>query len=182
TPYPTVSLSASDPLVRYLAENRATIVLDELQRLRETAALEQVIVRMRTLKLAVVVGIFARDHLSGVMFLGPRSSGHIYGTTEQNALEVLCGQLAVAIDNAELFTEAQNAKIYNETLLDNLTSGVIAAGADERITVFNNEAGLITGLNSEEMLDRSLDNLPNQLGAPLRDTLRTGESQESGEI
>src|SRR5206468_2134435 len=63
------------------------------------------------------MGIFARDQLAGVLLLGPRRSGRIYGAVEQSALQVLCGQLAVAIENAELFTEVQNAKIYNETLL-----------------------------------------------------------------
>jgi PAS domain S-box-containing protein len=180
--YPTVSLSENDPLVQYLKENHSPIVLDNLERLRETAAIEQVIVRMRTLKLAAVMGIFARDHLSGVMFLGPRSSGRIYGTTEQNALEVLCGQLAIAIDNAELFTEAQNAKIYNETLLDNLTAGVIAAGADERITVFNNEVERITGLESRKVLDRSIDFLPDAVRVALRETLQTQVGQVNRDI
>src|SRR5436853_445556 len=83
---------------------------------------------------------------------------------------------------AELFTEVQNAKIYNETLLENLTSGVIAAGTDDRVTVFNNEAGQITGLNSQEMLDCSLSALPLELAEPLITTLRTGESQENREI
>ena len=81
------------------------------------------------------------------MLLGPRLSGRIYGSVEQNALQVLCGQLAIAIDNAQLFTEVQNAKIYNEILLQNLTTGVIAASADGVITVFNNEAEQITGLD-----------------------------------
>jgi PAS domain S-box-containing protein len=181
-PYPTVSLSDNDPLVRYLKQHHVPIVLDELQRLRETAELEQVMIRMRTLKLAVVMGIFAREVLSGIMFLGPRSSGRIYGTTEQNALEVLCGQLAIAIDNAELFTEAQNAKIYNETLLENLTAGVIAAGADERITVFNNEVERITGLDSRKVLDRSIDFLPDALRCALRETLQTRQANVNREI
>jgi len=34
------------------------------------------------------------------------------------------------------------------------TTGVIAAGIDERITVFNNEAGQITELNSRDILDQ----------------------------
>jgi signal transduction histidine kinase len=67
-------------------------------------------------------------------------------------------------------------------LLENLTSGVIAAGTDESITVFNNEAGEITGLNSQEMLDASLGALPLELAEPLITTLRTGESQENREI
>src|SRR3984893_5775936 len=177
-----IDLPKDHPLVSYLCTSGQPIVLDELHRIRPTPELHRVVSQMRHLNVSVVMGIFARDQLEGVMLLGPRLSGRIYGSAEQNALQVLCGQLAVAIENAELFTEVQNAKIYNETLLENLTSGVIAAGIDERITVFNNEAGLITGLNSEAMPDRSLDNLPSQLGAPLRDTLRTGESQESGEI
>src|SRR3954454_20637144 len=137
---------------------------------------------MRQLTVAVATGILARDHLSGVMFLGPRSSGRMYGTTEQNALEVLCGQLAIAIDNAELFTEAQNAKIYNETLLENLTAGVIAAGADERITVFNNEVERLTGLDSRKVLDRSVDFLPDALRVALRETLQSRQGQVNREI
>src|SRR4029077_8779061 len=158
------------------------IVLDELHRARSTPQLQRLMRQLDSLQIALAMGIFARDHLAGVLLLGVRKSGKIYGGVEQGALQVLCGQLAGAIENAELCTEVQNAKIYNETLLENLTSGVIAAGTDGRITVFNNEAGLITGLNSEAMPDRSLDNLPNQLGAPLRETLRTGESQENAEI
>src|SRR5437667_12125117 len=119
--------------------------------------------QLDSLEIALAMGIFARDHLAGLLLLGGRKSGRIYGATEQNALQVLCGQLAVAIENAELFTEVQNAKIYNETLLENLTSGVIEVGMDERINVFNNEAGQITQLNSQEMLDRSLDELPDSL-------------------
>jgi two-component system sensor histidine kinase AtoS len=134
------------------------------------------------LQIALAMGIFSRDHLAGVLLLGARKSGRIYGATEQGALQVLCGQLAVAIENAELFTEVQNAKIYNETLLENLTSGVIAAGTDDRITVFNNEAGQITGLNPQELLDGSLSALPPELAEPLIATLRTGERQQDREI
>jgi PAS domain S-box-containing protein len=177
-----LELTSDQATIVELGSNREPIVMDELHRARPTPQLQRVMRQLDSLQIALAMGIFARDQLAGVLLLGPRRSGRIYGGVEQSALQVLCGQLAVAIENAELFTEVQNAKIYNETLLENLTSGVIAAGTDERITVFNNEAGLITGLNSEEMLDRSLDNLPNQLGAPLRDTLSTGESQENGEI
>ena len=67
------------------------------------------------------------------MLLGPRLSGRIYGRIEQNALQILCEQLAVALENARLYTEAQNSKIYNEILLDSLVSGVIAANAQGRM-------------------------------------------------
>ena len=189
--YPAVSadpdgnelrLSRNDPMISYLETNQEVLVLDELHRIRKTAELEEAAEEMWRLKTAVALGIFSRQHLAGVMLLGPRLSGRIYGAVEQNALQVLCGQLAVAIDNAQLFTEVENARIYNETLLENLTTGVIAAGADERVTVFNNEAGQITGLNPREIIDHSLDRLPESLREILSETLRTGERQENGEV
>jgi PAS domain S-box-containing protein len=177
-----LELSRDQATIAELESNREPIVMDELHRARPTPQLQRVMRQLDSLQIALAMGIFARDHLAGVLLLGARKSGRIYGGTEQSALQVLCGQLAVAIENAELFTEVQNAKIYNETLLENLTSGVIAAGTDDRVTVFNNEAGQITGLNPQELLDCSLSALPLNLAEPLITTLRTGESQENREI
>jgi nitrogen-specific signal transduction histidine kinase len=177
-----VRLGRSDPTISHLDANQEALVLDELYRVSRTEELDQVANEMEKLKTAVALGIFSRQHLAGVMLLGPRLSGRIYGSVEQNALQVLCGQLAVAIDNAQLFTEVQNARIYNETLLENLTTGVIAAGADELVTVFNNEAGQITGLKPRDIIDHPLDRLPAGLRKILGETLRTGDGQENDEV
>jgi PAS domain S-box-containing protein len=182
TPASQIDLPKDHALLKYLQSSGQPIVLDELHRVRPTPESDRVSKHMQHLNLVVVMGIFAREQIEGVMLLGPRLSGRIYGSVEQDALQALCGQLAVAIENAELFTEVQNAKIYNETLLENLTTGVIAAGTDERITVFNNEAVQLTGLNSREIINHSLDNLPPPLRNALRTTLQTGESQENNEI
>ncbi len=121
-----LALTSDQATIVQLESNREPIVMDELHRARPTPQLRRVMRQLDSLQIALAMGIFARDQLAGVLLLGPRRSGRIYGAVEQSALQVLCGQLAVAIENAELFTEVQNAKIYNETLLENLTSGVIA--------------------------------------------------------
>jgi PAS domain S-box-containing protein len=177
-----LELTRDQATIVQLEASREPIALDELHRVRPTPQLQRVMRQLDSLQIALAMGIFSRDHLAGVLLLGARKSGRIYGAVEQGALQVLSGQLAVAIENAELFTEVQNAKIYNETLLQNLTSGVIASGTDGRITVFNNEAGQITGLDSGEMRKHSLDALPTDLAEPLITTLRTGESQQDREI
>jgi nitrogen-specific signal transduction histidine kinase len=177
---PALGFSKDDATIKYLETYPEPLVLDELHRIRQTPELEAVEKQMASLHVAVAMGIFARDHLAGVMLLGPRLSGRIYGSVEQNALQVLCGQLAIAIDNAQLFTEVQNAKIYNEILLQNLTTGVIAADADGRITVFNNEAEQITG--SKDLLDHPVEDLPAELGGLLRETLRSRERQGDREL
>ena len=177
-----LGLSNEDAIIKYLKGYQETLVLDELHRMRQTPELEAVEKRMASLQVAVAMGIFAREHLAGVMLLGPRLSRRIYGSVEQNALQVLCGQLAIAIDNAQLFTEVQNAKIYNEILLQNLTTGVIAADADGRITVFNNEAEQITGSQSKDLLERSIEDLPAPLCELVQETLQSKERPENREL
>jgi PAS domain S-box-containing protein len=175
-------LARGDAIIQYLETHQEILVLDELHRMRQTPELEAVEKQIASLQIAVAIGIFAREHLAGVMLLGPRLSRRIYGSVEQNALQVLCGQLAIAIDNAQLFTEVQNAKIYNEILLQNLTTGVIAAGADGRITVFNNEAKQITGSKSEDLLGRSIKDLPGSICELLQETLDSKERAENREL
>lgn len=177
-----VDLVEDNAIVRYLQARPEPLVLDELHRIRSTPELDAVMSQMHGLKLAVAMPIFARERLEGIMLLGPRLSGRIYGSMEQNALQLLCGQLAVAIENAQLFTEVQNAKIYNETLLQNLTTGVIAADVEGQITVFNKEAEQITELPWKNVVDRAIDDLPAALCEVLRATLRSGKLQENREI
>lgn len=177
-----VEFSREDVVPRYLEGQPEPLVLDELHRVRSTPELDAVMQVMHGLSLAVAMPIFSREHLVGIMLLGPRLSGRIYGGVEQSALQVLCGQLAVAIENAQLFTEVQNARIYNETLLQNLTTGVVAADIDGRITVFNKEAEQITGLPWRNLADRSIDDLPKPLCELLRDTIAAGALQEDREI
>ncbi len=176
------SFVASDgPLVHYLNTHREPLILDELHRIRPTPLIEQVRQRLEELSAAAALGIFAREQLVGIMLLGPRLSGRIYGSMEQDALQLLCGQLAVAIENAELFTEVQNAKIYNETLLRHLTTGVVAADTDGKVTVFNQEAEQITGL-ARISRGRMVDDLPSPLRTIIRTTLATSERQEDREV
>ncbi len=178
----TPQLGATDPVVRQVASNPEPLILEELHRVRQTPSVRLVIAQMKELNAAAILGIFSREGLAGIMLLGPRRSGRIYGSTEQSALQVLCGQLAVALENAQLFTEVQNAKIYNETLLHNLTTGVIAVGANEEVTLFNDEAAQLTGVTSEKVLERSIERLPAAICELLRETLRSGERIENREL
>jgi PAS domain S-box-containing protein len=176
-----ITLSEDGPVVQQLSKDQQPIVLDELYRLRTTPETEQLIRKLQLLEAAVVTGVFLRQQLVAIVVLGPRLSRRIYGSVEQNALQVLCGQLAVAVENARLFTEVQNAKIYNETLLQNLTTGVIAADTDGTITVFNKEAEQITGLKWRDLVDHRIDDLPEPLRHLLHEALESGEQQTNRE-
>jgi len=109
------------------------------------------------------------------MLLGPRLSGRVYGLPEQRALQIVGDQLATAVENATLYTQLQDGKIYNDILLDSLVSGVVATDSEQRVTVFNDEAERITGLHADAIIGKPKEDLPRALRRILDHTLTTGE-------
>lgn len=171
---PRLRLEKSDAVVENLERSSEPIVTDTIQRLRPTSALMDAGRRLAELRAAVAVGINSKGGLEGIMLLAPRLSGRIYGAMEQDTLQILSNQLAVALENAKLYTQVQDSKIYNEILLDNLVSGVVAADADGLITVFNREAQRITRLRAADVLNHPMNVLPAPLARALEITINRG--------
>jgi PAS domain S-box-containing protein len=155
------------PLVREVGQGGEPLVLDLLQRPRQNDQLDAAAKQMRALGAAVAIGIRGKAGLEAILLLGPRLSGRVYSAVEQDALQLLGNQLAVALENARLYTQVQDGKIYNDLLLDHLVNGVIAVNAEGRINVFNREAQRVTGLSPAAVLGRPFQSLP----APLAQTL-----------
>ena len=168
-------LHTKSALVRALQDRQAPIAVDTLRRVRPTPSSRSTLRALGRLDMDLAVGMYFKGTLRGMVMLGPRRSGRIYSSSEQDALRVLCDQLAVALENANLYTEVQDNKIYNDILVDSLLSGVIAASAEGYISVFNREAQRMTGLGADATLGRAVEVLPGELARILRDTLRTGQ-------
>jgi PAS domain S-box-containing protein len=100
-------------------------------------------------------------------------NGRIYDKNEQDALQILCNQFAVALENAQMYTEMQDSKIQNEIMLDQLVSGVIVANPERKITLINHEAERITGLTKRQTLGQGMDFLPETVTEALDATLAT---------
>jgi PAS domain S-box-containing protein len=174
-------LEASDPVVQQLQREREPIVSDVLYRVRPSPVITEVSHRMAALHASLALGIYSKTGLEGVILLGPRLSGRIYGAAEQTALEILSNHLAVALENASLYTQVQDSMIYNNILLDNLVSGVIAASTERVITVFNREAQRITGLQGNQVIGQPIDILPPPFAHALAATLETGVGTRDAE-
>lgn len=166
-------IDKADPLVKSVIHYRESIVRDLLSRMKPDPILTIAGERMRELNVHLATGIYSKGGLEGVILLGPRLSGKIYGSLEQQAIEGLCGQLAVSLDNAKLYTEVQNSRLYNDILLDRLVGGVIAVNMSKVVTVFNREAQRITDMKKEEVLNADISVLP----AALRDGIEQAFTQ-----
>lgn len=153
----------SRPWASLLREIGGPITTEMIPRMRPSPEVEAAYREMRQFGATAAFGITGDQGLRGAVLLGARLSGRAYSHDDLDALQLLCNQLSLALDNASLFTQVTDAKIYTDVLLDNLVSGVIAIDRQGTVTVFNREAQRITGLPSERVLRRPIDALPSVL-------------------
>jgi signal transduction histidine kinase len=160
----------TDPLVHALRAERYPLIRDVLRRGGNTSLERQVECVLARLDVEVAVALKSKNGLAGFLLLGRRENGRVFGQREEDALAFLGDQLGFAIENATLYTRLQDARIYNEVLLDNLVTGVVAVGTDGRVTVCNREAQRILCLPPDgEVIGRSAADV---LPAPIWDDLR----------
>jgi len=164
-------LDLAAPLPRLISKTREPVGRDSLARVRQTELHKATLAELEQLNMSMAIGFFSKSTLSGIVLLGPRTGNRIYDKNEQEALQILCNQFAVALENAQMYTEMQDSKIRNEILLDQLVSGVVVADPDRRISLFNHEAQRITGLSEEQAIGKEIDVLPKPLFQALETTL-----------
>ncbi len=177
-----LSLDADDALVRLLCLTNEPLVPELARRVRATMETANACLTVENLQMAAAVGMRSPERLEGIVLFGPRLSGRIYGAPEQQTLQLLCNQLAVALNNARLYTQVQDGKIYNDILVDSLANGVVAADADGTLTVFNREAQRLTHLTPADVLGHPLHVLPDALASVLATTLREQAGQRDTEL
>lgn len=146
---------------------------------------------LRTLDSDAVLPLRRRGgEISGLMVMGRRRGGRIFGRTGLAVLRVLSDQLAVALDNSRLYSEAKRTAAYVGTLVENLTVGVVAADRDGVLTLVNREAERLFAVPraktrvaadlppaAARLIDRALDERTSSRDEPL--TLRPDSNQQA---
>ncbi|MBN1558393.1 MAG: PAS domain-containing protein [Lentisphaerae bacterium] len=177
-----LQVAGTDPVVRLLRYSDGPVTLDGLRRMRPDPLRREAIRRLEHSGAAVAAPIRAEGKVEGVLLMGRRLSGRIYSMLEQDSLGLLCNQLGVALENAKLYTAVQDSKVYNDILLDNIGSGVMAIDADGRVAFFNREAQRIVAKTPEAVLGREAETLPGELASILRATLQRGKGERDLEV
>ena len=168
------SIPLNSALPSLIAESNMPACRDSLTRAKPTPKTRQAIEQIDSFGVGIAIGFFSKLSLNGVVMLGQRENGRIYDKTEQDALQILCNQFAVALENAQMYTEMQDSKIRNEIMLDQLVSGVILADTKRTITLFNHEAQRITDIKEEAAIGHTIDILPESIRETLDSALQLG--------
>ena len=84
----------------------------------------------------------------GVMQVLNKKGGP-FGTTDENRLRAFTAQVAIALENAQLFEDILNERNYSESILKSLSDGVITLSADEEVLKVNRSGTEDTTLGIE---------------------------------
>jgi len=96
-----------------------------------------------------------------LLFSGYRSPSE----AETRLLAAYADQLAMALDNAALFEEAENKKTQLEQVFASTSDGFLVADLTGRVVAFNRQAGELLGIAADEVVGRPFPRLVETLGS-----------------
>ncbi|MBN1993231.1 MAG: response regulator [Anaerolineae bacterium] len=125
-----------------------------------------------------VVGVLAAE-------TGDQGRASPFDQISLDLLSVLAGQLAMIIENVQLFNQTKTLHAFNEDIIQNMTNGLIAIDRDGRITAFNPAAAAMLDRQPEQVLYQLMPGAINdapELVKIFQQTLATGQACEHQEL
>jgi adenylate cyclase len=77
--------------------------------------------------------------------------GGPFGATDERRIKAFSAQMAIAIQNAQLFEDVLSLKNYNESILKSLSNGVVTLDSDLNVVKVNEAGQRILGLAAENL-------------------------------
>jgi PAS domain S-box-containing protein len=143
----------------------------QVRRFQSFTQAELLLPEMRRYDAEVVAPILWEDHLMGLVVIGERMAGDMYGPEELQMVRNLLPQISLAVRNADLFDGVVQMKQYYENILRQMQSGVIAVNADRSIAMINPAAEEALGLRAQNVIGKPLELLPEKIAARLSQAL-----------
>jgi PAS domain S-box-containing protein len=116
-----------------------------------------------------------RDHTVGVLGLGKTVDGDYLSSEDIELLFTIAGYVAIALDNAQLYSsleqkavQIERLKDFSENIVESLNVGVLAVDLEGRIESWNPQLERMIGARREEAVGRKLEEvLPGDLVAEI---------------
>src|SRR5713226_1030577 len=126
-----------------------------------------------------------RDHAIAVLGLGKTVDGDFLSSEDVELLHTIAGYLAIALDNAQLYSsleqkaaQIERLKDFSENIVESLNVGVLAVDFGGAVESWNTQLEGLIGVPREEAVGRKLENvLPSDLMAEI--TARSGDERVS---
>ena len=167
-------LTSRSKIIGHLRRVREVVIREELERILPSEEFQGLNEDFQRLEAEVCVPILDGRKLIGLITLSSKPRG-IYSDEDVEWLTTLANQSAVALQNAQLHQEVVWMKEYNESILENMESGMITVDPEGKIAVFNPAAERLTGLSAGDVVGKRVHVLGPDLSEPLTAALNGGK-------
>ncbi|MCF6148583.1 MAG: hypothetical protein E3K37_07985 [Candidatus Kuenenia sp.] len=158
-----VVINEEDNVIAWLRENETVLSQEQLNRFSRNKIeynLEQV---LASLRVNICIPIFQKEDLFGIILLGRKINKKIFTLEDIQMFLAFSGQLTMAINNARLYNKLNEAKVYRDNILQSLKSGVIVFEDEKKVTLMNNEAKKILGLENAYSSEKVIEVLGKEI-------------------
>lgn len=175
-------LAEDSGVVERITRDHALIVRDELRRILPRSEYESIEQEFERIDAEVIIPLFYRGQLGGLLSLGEKESADIYSQEDLNLLATLGNQAAVALENAMLHHKVTMLVNHNESILKHMSSGLIATDRNRVISTCNDKAREILRLPLIDVIGQEMGILPPPLNEMLSNTLEGKAAYSNHEV
>jgi len=156
--------ATSQTIINRVIESGEAILTTNAQEDPRFGAQESIIAH--SMRSILCVPLKVKNELIGVIYADNRVRAGIFAESSRNVLANFANQVAIAIENARLFTslrrtlaEVTELKNLMDNIFASIASGVITADVQDQITLCNKAAEAIIGQTTPEIVGQQLDKI-----------------------
>lgn len=116
-----------------------------------------------------------KGELIGIFFAGEKVTGGELSRGEIVFLNMIMDYLSTVFENGFLYREISFHKEYQETILRNIPTGIIAVNGEGKVILFNSYAEEISGIKFDEIRNEPIEKVGSQIADFVRRALKKGE-------
>lgn len=167
-----LGLSVPSELIQWLSSTGSVMTKDLIRRTHGSKIPQTLKETVEKIGIEMCVPIFFENRMIGALFVGKKRAGKVFSEEDIDFFQTLSHQIAVAIRNAQLYTELEDNKVYEENILNNLKSGVIVINMGKKITLLNREACRLLNLNPSSVIGKDISFVSKDLSDLFSQTLK----------
>lgn len=111
-------------------EKNQIVITEELKNLYNSSKTQDLIELLEKLGVELLIPLKVKGSLIGLLVLGPKETEEAYNDEDLQVLEIIAGQSAVAIENAQLYSEAKKFNLYLKREVKKATEDVDKVNKD----------------------------------------------------
>ncbi len=146
-----IRLKTGEGIAGWVAQERKALIVNDVEQDTRWCSRADTKSCFKT-KSMMCVPLLYKDRISGIMEVINKKNNGIFSAEDQQILEALAAQAAVAIENARLFKEVREKKEEIEAVFKGMSDGAVVTDANYQVLMLNESAVRLLGMEKSQLL------------------------------